>query len=59
MESTWIGIQHGLLTVVCSIIGWIMLSLWLRRFLPGIPYFNRLILNTTSGNVAPIPAGRQ
>jgi len=58
MESTWIGIQHGLLTVVCSIIAWVMLSMWLRRFLPGIPYFNRLILNTTSGNVAPIPAVR-
>jgi membrane-bound serine protease (ClpP class) len=58
MESTWIGIQHGLVSVVCAIIAWVMLSLWLRRFLPGIPYFNRLILNTTSGNVAPMPAVR-
>jgi membrane-bound serine protease (ClpP class) len=58
MQSTWIGIQHGLTAVVCAIIAWVCLSMWLRRFLPGIPYFNRLILNTTSGNVAPIPAVR-
>jgi membrane-bound serine protease (ClpP class) len=58
MESTWAGIQHGLIAVVSSVIAWVFLSAWLRRFLPGIPYFNKLILTATSGNVAAIPAGR-
>ena len=58
MQSTWIGIQHGLVAVVSAITAWVILSMWLRRFLPGIPYFNRLILTTTSGNVAPVQAVR-
>lgn len=58
MQSTWTGINNGILAVICGVIGWVMLSMWLRRFLPGIPYFRKLILTTTSGNVAPISAVR-
>lgn len=50
MQATWHGIQNGLLAVVVAIVCWFFLSMWLRRFLPGIPYFNRLILTATTGN---------
>jgi membrane-bound ClpP family serine protease len=30
--------------------------MWLRRFLPKLPYFNRLILTSTTGNIEPTTA---
>lgn len=60
MEATWHGIRNGLYAVVSAFIASFALSLWLRRFLPGIPYFNKLILTTTAGNLAELataPAG--
>jgi hypothetical protein len=32
----------------CSLLLWV----WLQRYLPKLPYFNKLILTTVSGNVA-------
>ena len=52
LQATWHGIQNGLLAVVSAIFGWFLLSLWLRRYLPTIPYFNKLILTATSGATA-------
>ena len=52
------AVRTGLLTGVSTIVGGIacslVLSLWLRRYLPRVPYFNRLVLSTVSG--APKPA---
>jgi hypothetical protein len=31
--------------------------MWLRKFLPRMPYFNRLILSTVSGAPRPAPKG--
>jgi membrane-bound serine protease (ClpP class) len=59
MQTTWHGIQNGLLSVVVAIVCWFFLSMWLRRFLPGIPYFNRLILTATAGNASAGAAPRQ
>jgi membrane-bound serine protease (ClpP class) len=49
METTWHGIQNGLVAVVSAILGWFLLTMWLRRYLPTIPYFNKLILTATTG----------
>ncbi|HSZ55670.1 MAG TPA: ATP-dependent Clp protease proteolytic subunit [Tepidisphaeraceae bacterium] len=50
MASTWHGIQNGLAAVVSAIFAWFLLTMWLRRYLPAIPYFNKLILTATTGN---------
>ena len=55
LQSTWHGVQNGLLAVIGALICWFFLSMWLRRYLPNIPYFNKLILTTTTGNVATLP----
>ena len=34
MQQTWHGVQTGLLAVVGSLVCWIFLSVWLRRYLP-------------------------
>jgi membrane-bound serine protease (ClpP class) len=56
MQSTWHGIQNGLLAVLGAVVCWFFLSMWLRRYLPNIPYFNKLILTATAGNTAALPA---
>jgi membrane-bound ClpP family serine protease len=47
MPMTWAAIQRGLLVVtgglVCSLILWV----WLGRYLPKIPYLNRVLLSPT------------
>jgi membrane-bound serine protease (ClpP class) len=55
LQSTWHGIQNGLLSVIGALVCWFFLSMWLRRYLPSIPYFNKLILTATTGNVATLP----
>jgi membrane-bound serine protease (ClpP class) len=52
LQSTWHGVQNGLLAVLGAMICWFFLSMWLRRYLPRIPYFNKLILTATTGNIA-------
>lgn len=54
--ATWHGIQNGLLVIVGALVCWALLSMWLRRYLPSIPYFNKLILTaTTGGNPQSLP----
>ena len=49
LQTTWHGIQNGILAVVSALFGSFLLSMWLRRYLPSIPYFSKLILTATSG----------
>ncbi len=49
LPATWMAFQHGLLAVIGGVVASIFISMWLRRFLPRLPYFNRLILNTVAG----------
>jgi membrane-bound serine protease (ClpP class) len=51
LEGTWINIRNGIAMVVSAMICSLLLSMWLRRYLPSIPYFRRLILTSTTGNV--------
>jgi membrane-bound ClpP family serine protease len=52
LQTTWHGIQNGILAVVSALFGSFLLSMWLRRYLPSIPYFSKLILTATSGGSA-------
>lgn len=54
--AAWHGAQNGLLAVLGALVCWFFLSMWLRRYLPSIPYFHKLILTATSGNTAALPA---
>jgi membrane-bound serine protease (ClpP class) len=49
LSGTWQALQHGLVIVAGGLVSSLLLSIWLQRYLPKIPYFNRLVLNATSG----------
>jgi membrane-bound serine protease (ClpP class) len=48
-EQSWDNLRHGTLAIIGGLTASLLLSFWLRSFLPKLPYFNRLILTTTSG----------
>jgi membrane-bound serine protease (ClpP class) len=45
MAMTWAAIQRGLLVVVGGLICSMLLWIWLNRYLPHMPYFNRILLS--------------
>ncbi len=49
LPTTWAAIKQGLTVVVVGLACSLLLFAWLRRYLPKLPYFNRLILTTTVG----------
>jgi membrane-bound serine protease (ClpP class) len=51
LRGTWASLQTGLASVVGAMAGSLVLGVWLRRFLPRMPYFNRLILTTVAGDI--------
>jgi len=51
LEGTWSNIRNGLAMVATAMLASMILSMWFRRFLPKLPYFNRLILTATTGNL--------
>lgn len=58
LPQIWTGVQNGLLAVVIAFAVSGMLALWLRRYLPKLPYLNRLVLKPTTVPVlagAPLP----
>jgi membrane-bound serine protease (ClpP class) len=50
LSGTWSALQQGLLVVTGGLACSLFLWFWLNRYLPKLPYFNRLILNTTVGS---------
>src|SRR5687768_10602537 len=50
LPMSWTGLQQGLMVIVGGLFASIFLSMWIRRYLPSLPYFNRLVLNTTVGS---------
>jgi membrane-bound serine protease (ClpP class) len=48
-DSAWIIMQRGILVVAAAMISSMLLWIWLNRYLPKMPYVNRLILTATSG----------
>jgi membrane-bound serine protease (ClpP class) len=51
LEGTWRALGNGLIVVSAGMTCSLLLWFWLNRFLPKLPYFNRLILTTIAGNV--------
>jgi hypothetical protein len=51
LEGTWLNVRNGIAMVVTAMISSLVLSAWLRRYLPRMPYFSRLILTATTGNM--------
>ncbi len=51
LQGTWDALRQGLMIVVGGMTCSLLLWFWLQRYLPKLPYLNKLILTTTSGNV--------
>ncbi len=52
LQGTWDALKQGLLIVALGLTCSLLLWFWLQAYLPKLPYFNRLILTTTSGALA-------
>lgn len=52
MPTTWSHLQRGLYVIVGGLFCSMALFAWLRRHLPRLPYFNRLVLTATTGDAA-------
>jgi membrane-bound serine protease (ClpP class) len=50
MATTWASIQRGLLVVTAGLACSMVLWIWLNRYLPKIPYFNRIVLQPAGGD---------
>jgi membrane-bound serine protease (ClpP class) len=48
IPQVWTGLQNGLLAVVVAFVVSGGLALWLRRYLPKLPYLNRLVLKSAA-----------
>jgi membrane-bound serine protease (ClpP class) len=55
LSGTRVAIKHGMGFVTGGLIGAGLLSAWVSRFLPKLPYFRRLVLQTVNGE--PMNAG--
>jgi membrane-bound serine protease (ClpP class) len=58
LPGTQASLEHGLFVTVGGLAGGLLVFNYLRRLMPKMPYFSRLIIKTTSGGagVAPSPA---
>jgi membrane-bound serine protease (ClpP class) len=49
LPQVWTGLQNGLLAVVVAFAATGLMAVWVRKYLPKLPYFNRLVLQTPGG----------
>jgi membrane-bound serine protease (ClpP class) len=47
---SWDGVREGLAVTLAGLVASVFLCIWLRRYLPSMPYFKNLILTTTVGS---------
>lgn len=52
LPATWAAIQKALIVLTAGLAGSLFLWAWLSRYLPKLPYVNRLILATDTSDVA-------
>lgn len=52
LGGTWTAIWNGLIVITASMACSLALGAWLNRYLPSMPLFGRLVLNTTVGSTA-------
>lgn len=49
LSGTWDALWHGIIVLTISLAAAMGLGMWLNRFLPSLPFFNRLVLTATVG----------
>jgi membrane-bound serine protease (ClpP class) len=49
LGDTWAHLRQGLMAITGGLALALLLCAWLRQYLPKLPYFNKLILTTTTG----------
>jgi membrane-bound serine protease (ClpP class) len=54
---SWQGLQEGLAVTFAGVVCSILLCVWLRRYLPRLPYFKGLILTTSVGSTSSAMVG--
>ncbi len=52
LPATYAGLWRGLVVVTCALGGSLIIGVWLNRHLPDMPYFGKLVLNTTVGSTS-------
>jgi len=57
VQSNLPGLRHGIYAVVGALGCSVLLALYIRQFLPKVPFFNRIILTATTGNNASVVPG--
>jgi membrane-bound serine protease (ClpP class) len=55
LSGTYVALERGLIVVASGLLCSLMLWLWLQRYLPKIPYFQKLVLTTTVGSTEQTP----
>lgn len=58
LRGSWMNLQRGLFVVTAGLACSLVLWFWLNRYLPKLPYFNRLILTATTGNIGSLLSDR-
>ena len=54
---SWQGLREGLAVTLAGVVCSILLCVWLRRYLPRLPYFKGLILTTSVGSTSSAMVG--
>lgn len=49
LPGTWDAVRQGTIITLCGALGSLVLWFWFSRYLPQLPYFNRLVLQTAVG----------
>jgi len=57
LNMGWQGLEQGLAVTLAAMVCSLLLCMWLRQYLPKLPYFKGLILNTTVGSTAAAMVG--
>ena len=57
LAMSWQGLEQGLAVTLGGLLCSVLLCIWLRRYLPRLPYFKGLILNTSVGSTASAMVG--
>jgi membrane-bound serine protease (ClpP class) len=58
VRNTWTNVQRGVMFVTAAMAISMILWIWLSRYLPKMPYFNRIILTTVAGDVPAVDPDR-
>ena len=58
LRGTWINLQRGLFVVTAGLACSLVLWIWLNKYLPKLPYFNKLILTATAGDIGSLSLDR-